>query len=159
MKPLPFDVVAAFLRLGEKYSIAVLTTDALTRLKYEYPSTLEARDQSEHDSMIKHPGFLGFWAQNTDVINLARGLRCAQCILPAAFHNAVEINHHRVVLEETRLDGSKVSLCSEDQVIAITGWIKGRELQRETLGWLVGEDDFMESLYDSCTKKPICTSV
>lgn len=42
---LPFAVVAAFLRLGNKYDIEVLRVDALKRLFHEIPSNLDTLDQ------------------------------------------------------------------------------------------------------------------
>lgn len=42
--PIPFQVVAAFVRLGRKYDIDVVLKDGLRRLYYEYPTTLENYD-------------------------------------------------------------------------------------------------------------------
>ncbi|KZP28193.1 hypothetical protein FIBSPDRAFT_817787 [Athelia psychrophila] len=39
--PLPIETVAAFLRLGKKYEIELLHAEALKRLRYEYPTTLD----------------------------------------------------------------------------------------------------------------------
>jgi len=52
--PLPFPVVAAFLRLGSKYEIEQPKTEAMARLTYEYPPCL-----GSFQGRIDNHG--GFW--------------------------------------------------------------------------------------------------
>lgn len=63
-EPLPMKVVAAFLRLGNKYDIELLRDDALKRLHYEYPSTLEEYDNCNRGSMIVQNSASDFIAAN-----------------------------------------------------------------------------------------------
>lgn len=147
---MPFDVVAAFLRLGEKYNITILKTDALTRLQYEFPSTLEQYDQANEWSMIENKH-----AVTRDTINLAREVHCVDYILPSAFHALCCENVHKAILEATRDDGSKSLLSPEDQVIVITGWAKGRDFQRRvSMRWLLSEEE-LPPLYEYCMTSPL----
>lgn len=41
--PMPLAIIAAFLRLGAKYDIGVLRTEALKRIYYQFPTNLAAR--------------------------------------------------------------------------------------------------------------------
>lgn len=43
-EPLPIVAVAALLRLGTKYDIEVLRTEAVKRLVYEFPTSLQDYD-------------------------------------------------------------------------------------------------------------------
>ena len=131
-----FDVVAAFLRLGDKYNIATLKKDAIMRLQYDFPSTLGGLGLDATDSMIKTNETTTTLAR--DAVNLAREVGCIDSILPWAFHVLGSHGIHKVVLEETRSDGSEVSLSPADQVIIITGWANGLRQQRQTMKWAYG---------------------
>ena len=128
-----FDVVAAFLRLGDKYNIATLKKDAIMRLQYDFPSTLGGLGLDATDSMIKTNETTTTLAR--DAVNLAREVGCIDSILPWAFHVLGSHGIHKVVLEGTRSDGSRVSLSSADQAIIITGWANGLRQQRQTMKW------------------------
>src|SRR5882762_6695162 len=44
-EPHPISVIAAFLRLGKKYGIDQLRSEAVIRLSFHFPTTLEERDK------------------------------------------------------------------------------------------------------------------
>jgi hypothetical protein len=86
-EPLPFDILAAFLRLGRKYAIKPLFAKALAHLTVTFSSSL---DQYTNDDSRKHIAFtdldnvqLGEIVINTIV--LAHELHLPSLILPAAF--------------------------------------------------------------------------
>jgi hypothetical protein len=75
-------MVAAFLRLGGKYDFRGLHSEAVQRLSYDYPKTLEDFDSSGGGRRVK-------WYFNiaTDSIALARECDLTS-ILPVAFYRA-----------------------------------------------------------------------
>ncbi|KAF7967492.1 hypothetical protein HWV62_34059 [Athelia sp. TMB] len=65
--PLPINVIAAFLRMGHKYDIDVIRDEALQRLYYESPTTLEDWVNLDAWSMIVRSPRV-----NAQIANLAR---------------------------------------------------------------------------------------
>lgn len=59
LKPIPFVVISAFLRLGTKYEIEVLRSEAIDRLAHEYPFTLEDYDRQSINSNTIDGGHCG----------------------------------------------------------------------------------------------------
>lgn len=82
MKALPFEVVAAFLRIGQKYSIEILKAEAASRLTYEYPSSPDAWNSLVEYSMIERNECL-----DVDTINFTHETQCSARITPMAFCN------------------------------------------------------------------------
>jgi len=80
---MPFDVVAAFLRLGSKYFIEGLRLDALNRLNYEYPINFQPMGRNSTLLLKCYQGI------SFDVINLARQNNILS-ILPAAFYDCFD---------------------------------------------------------------------
>ena len=82
---LPFSAVAAMLRLGTKYDFNHLRTEALYRLRAEFPSTLQEWEflPSEYTHMQNQGGIL------FDIVNLAleQGLFS---ILPVAYYLCIQ---------------------------------------------------------------------
>jgi hypothetical protein len=77
----------AFLRLGRKYDIQQLYSEALTRLEFEFPSTLEQYDRSSAYSwtLILSSGVHAGYTLVSAVINLGRENDILH-ILPLAFY-------------------------------------------------------------------------
>lgn len=122
IKPIPFKVVAAFLRLGEKYSLETLKADATARLTYEFPSTLDA-----YDSMVDNTMVGG--CDPVSVIQLARQTQSLRRVLPTAFYFVQDIKS---------ITTKKLS--AEDQAAFVSGWCKAVKAQQEsTFVWLFQE--------------------
>ncbi|KAJ7758318.1 hypothetical protein B0H16DRAFT_1535796 [Mycena metata] len=85
--PLPFDVIAAFLRLGLKYKIQPFFDSALSRLRVAFPASLE--EYIDQGTRTKHivfndPKNVQRGEIIVDTILLARELRLL-ALLPSAF--------------------------------------------------------------------------
>ena len=129
--PVPFDVVAAFLRLGLKYNIESLRDEATTRLTYEFPSSLEIYDCMVDGGMIE----LGDSVAN-DTINLLRECQYSTHILPIAFYFQAQETppFHKTEISD---DGKQVQLSPEDKSTLLEGWLRIVKAQREhTYAWL-----------------------
>lgn len=128
-------MVAAFLRLGLKYNIEVLKTEASSRLAHHFPTSLEVYGDRD-DAMIT-PDRL----QPIMAINLARECRGMDRILPMAFFRLVVGFSFQGIL------------CSDippdDRNIAIVGWESAVQAQaQETMRWLFQLDS--GELYSEC---------
>lgn len=137
-KAIPFAVVAAFLRLGSKYSIQSLTAEATERLMYEFPTNLDNYDKNKDYSMIEKAGFTV-----EKVINLVRKTQQLTRILPLAFYYLVKRTdaQNRYYAPE-RADDRELSFSHEEQKVYIRGWtmcIKAQ--QKHTYQWLFQEVD------------------
>lgn len=62
------DIVTAFLRLGRKYDLEGLRVEALQRIFYETPTTIEDYDGLDDGSQIERSPGSAFWL---DMVNLA----------------------------------------------------------------------------------------
>lgn len=144
-------MVAAFLRLGKKYNFAKLHEDALQRLIYEFPSTLEQRDANMPTAMIE----LTSTGDYFDIISLAREHNILS-ILPCAFFLCIipEEDFLKTILHGyTREDGSTAKLCQDDQHKCLLGWQKIVKTQAlTTYSWLDNA-----TLYDGCSSSARCT--
>ena len=117
LKPLPFHIVASFLRLGRKYDIQLLLNEAIARLTYEFPSTLAHYDAMEDFSMIEDSSTLIY-----DTIRLARDSDLPS-VLPSAFLICCQIHSFKEIFDGMhRSDGRHATLSPEDQRICILGW-------------------------------------
>lgn len=149
-KPLPINVIAAFLRLGKKYEIELLHADALKRLHYEYPSTLEDLDQCNRYSMIDENYSTG----TTIVIaNLAREQGLLR-ILPLAFYRCCQLYTAKWLAAGFRYP--LATLSSDDALVCFIGWTSLASLQSvTTLAWI----DSPTSTYMNCTSPVSCARV
>jgi hypothetical protein len=149
----PFAVVAAFLRLGSKYEIAQLRSEAVKRLSIEYPSELD-----KWDSVVVTP-----WAEiqshkgiHFNVVNLAREVGLTS-ILPAAYYSACEINGFEQILEGAcGEDDQLVTLSVENQKVCMRGWGSLVRTQHDqTFKWLATQDD---TLFQACRSREKCNN-
>jgi len=117
-RPQPFPILAAFLRLGTKYEIAQLRSEAMERLSAEYPSQLEKWDErcARSKAQIKPRRGLDF-----DVINLALEAN-ALSLLPAAFYSyLMDYDCEEVLGGIIREDLSVAKLSDEYREVCIRG--------------------------------------
>lgn len=139
---MPFDAVAAFLRLGLKYRIDVLNKEAIARLTYEFPTSLEDFDDNVRFRMISDDNDILVKA-----INLARECLCINSILPVAFYRL--ITEHEVHTDLLATDSPQ---SPEDHIIAMAGWYRAVHAQDTlTMRWLLHHDEPpQKNLYQWC---------
>lgn len=141
----PFCVLAAFLRLGTKYEIEQLRSEAVNRISVEYPSQLDQWDtfQSKKSTMSQmHPE-----RSNTfDVINLAQEINMPS-LLPAAFYTCVANYDIQEVLDGiVRDDGSLATLPTTSQHKCMQGLHRLLKKQmQETFVWM--DERFISESY------------
>ncbi|KAJ7762115.1 hypothetical protein B0H16DRAFT_1529720 [Mycena metata] len=107
--PLPFNVIAAFLRLGHKYKIQPFFDSALSRLRVAFPASLE--EYIDQGTRTKHivfsdPKNVQRGEIIVDTILLARDLGLL-ALLPSAFwfaatHLEFTHNHSRAISDTDR---------------------------------------------------------
>ncbi len=161
---LSFPAVAAMLRLGSKYDFVQLREEALLRLRFEFPSTLQEWDRlpSEYTHILEQKGIL------FDIINLALEQGIVS-ILPPAYYLCIEdivsqvfkqyaslkYQQNEIFLGEMRDDGSITHLPPETQRACILGKEKIlTEQANATLAWL--DNEFIS---DDCFNPKQCTNV
>ncbi|KAJ7132701.1 hypothetical protein C8R46DRAFT_923984 [Mycena filopes] len=129
-QPLPFDVVAAFLRLGRKYAIKPLYDDALSRLTAVFPPSLTQYVDSKMSDHIQFPDPDDANRRGQiviDTIILARELT-VPALLPAAFWFAAtrleSLAHpHTALLSEA--DRDRILLAAKPLSIAYATYLFG----------------------------------
>jgi hypothetical protein len=105
-KCLPFPVIASLVRLGRKYDFEKLLCEAVDRLKFEYPATLDNYDLLKTGKPVRRPMTrVKFYdGIHFDVITLSREneiysvLPCAYyrsaATLPEVSYNPTQLHHH-----------------------------------------------------------------
>ena len=134
-EPQPFSLIAAFFRLGTKYEIPHLRSEAIKRLIHDYPLTLKDWDHYDmRDVIIWEPG------QHFSVANFAREVGLTS-ILPAAFYFACETYSLVEILEGVRDDGHYAILSAENQKACLRGRERLIETQHShTFKWMDATD-------------------
>lgn len=147
---MPVAVVAAFLRLGNKYDIEVLRDEALKRLFYELPTDFHSLTKLDSFSMIEN---VVWW--ELDLVNIAReqGLRSA---LPMAMYCCCNIWHQDEIPGGIlRDDGTRCLLSLEDERTCVMAYMPLMKLQGETTyAWLTHPG----SKYPECKTPSKCIS-
>ncbi|KAJ7188710.1 hypothetical protein C8R46DRAFT_1055562 [Mycena filopes] len=135
-KTLPFPVVAALVRLGLKYAFEDLLANAVERLTYENPATVQEYDACCATGSKRIEFYPGIFF---DVITLARENNLPR-LLPAAFNRAISDYPLASVFDGfPRPDGTRALLSSCDQkavVLARDKFIQAQQKVDGTLGWL-----------------------
>ncbi|KAJ7287173.1 hypothetical protein C8J57DRAFT_578563 [Mycena rebaudengoi] len=153
-KALPLAVIGAHVRLGRKYGFKDLLNDALQRLTFEYPTTLEEFDAlgdaaSYSTTRIAEPTGLP-----SDLVALATQNDLLY-ILPCAYYRAaIPVQG---VVSSPRGDDTSVTLSPLAQETCILGREKLVQTQFKsgnTLGWLHTQDDPAPG--DGCTNMSAC---
>ncbi|KIM83562.1 hypothetical protein PILCRDRAFT_429401 [Piloderma croceum F 1598] len=129
-------LVAAFLRLGIKYEIPHLRSEAVKRLIHEYPLTLEKWIDCDmrNDIMLER-------GAHFSVANLAREVGLTS-ILPAALYFVCEVYSFVEILEGIRRDdGQHVILSADNQKACLRGRERLIEAQHsQTFKWMDATD-------------------
>ena len=150
----PFESVAAFLRLGTKYSIRQLRMQAMKLLFAEYPTTLEKWDVTAPKD---HPRIRYESGIHFRVANLASEVGL-HAILPAClYYHFEDTDGHDNILNGSFEDGQLVAeLSPENKLIALRGWFRLLKKQHETTyKWL----DTDGSLFPGCQTMQKCDVV
>ena len=130
---LSFTVVSAFLRLGRKYEIEHLQSEALRRLRKDHPSNLRAYDKLSQKTTC----VVGYRGKAADVIRLAHETNIYS-ILPAVLYDCCkDYTYEELLTGRHRPDGSIATLTYDDQKLCILGKEKLiRKQAVETFSWL-----------------------
>ncbi|KAJ7020156.1 hypothetical protein C8F04DRAFT_974669 [Mycena alexandri] len=135
---LPFDVVAALLRLGRKYDICVAKENALWRIRHEFPAVLDLWDELEAGIRMQKIQYRSTLV--LDMLSLAYegGVSSSVPILAACclrtFDMATLLRN-----EVQRKDGSYVVLSDPMKRALLNASERILELEFELFGWL-GDD-------------------
>ncbi|KIM76197.1 hypothetical protein PILCRDRAFT_652388 [Piloderma croceum F 1598] len=129
---LPMHVVETYLRLGTKYHMEEFRTQAVKRLSYEFPATLEELDTMDNHSRIN--ACASYADEIFTVINLARSHDLPR-VLPWAFTAACGLLSFEDIFRKT--GPTQPYLSQEDQQICVVGWRRLLKEQRlTTFAWL-----------------------
>jgi hypothetical protein len=148
--PLPISVIAAFLRLGDKYGIDQLRSEAVSRLTSVFSTTLEERDRNwERKSSIITD--IEYTRSLFTAVNLGRECNLPS-VLPAAMHACSSVQAKYILRGVHFGDGTRCIMSPADQEACITGRLILLERQgTKTLKWL----DPKES-YAGCYQPQAC---
>ncbi|KZP11464.1 hypothetical protein FIBSPDRAFT_837642 [Athelia psychrophila] len=123
--PLPFEMIAAFLRLGRKYDMEEVRTEALSRLYREFPTTLQEFDKAQHWSAVKHTPGIYF-----DIANLAREHNLLSVLPCALFRCYMRVDD--VTKGIARRDGTIATLSRVNERACLAAFRPILQLQYET---------------------------
>lgn len=140
---MPIKVVAAFLRLGQKYDFEAIRIEALHRIFYEVPTTLEDYDTLKTGSQIQKTSVL-FWI---DMLTVAHEHNL-QSVLPFALYmcSTMIFFGSSTISEETDCDEYKARLAIDDRMKCLSSYRTLLRTQNDTtFAWLDCED-----AYGSC---------
>lgn len=136
--------------MGQKYDIKIIPAEALSRLHYEYPLTLEDNDTNVPESMIPY----SVWA-DVDIANLAREQNLLSLLPVALYALCCEIDATEFISGSCRDDGTTATLSPGDIYLCFAAWTTTLpKLQSETtLMWI-------DSLsWDHTCKKHGCNDI
>lgn len=146
--------MSAFLRLGRKYDIDVLRVEALRRVFYDVPTTLnefDSRYESNDKRMIIRSGSL--WL---DIVNLARE-HDLQSVIPLALYLCcclLDRPGGNILKGLRREDGTDALLSTGDQLACYSSHRQLLRLQGTTAyAWLSAE-----GIQQSCQSPRVCSS-
>ncbi|KAJ7717992.1 hypothetical protein B0H16DRAFT_1337712 [Mycena metata] len=149
---LPFDVVAALLRLGSKYHISVAKENAIWRIRHEFPAVLDLWDEVEAGIRMQkiqyRPSLL------LDMLSLAYdgGVSSSVPILAACCLRTFDM---ATLLQDKiqREDGSYVVLSDPMKRALLNASERILEFELELFNWL--EDDWVIP-HEWCTTMTTC---
>ncbi|KZP28181.1 hypothetical protein FIBSPDRAFT_275953 [Athelia psychrophila] len=149
---LSITIIAAFLRLGTKYDIELLRAEALNRLHYEYPSTLEEYDKINKWSMIN-----GRWGDGTHfaVVNLAREQGLLS-VLPLSLYLSCcyPYSTSEIATGIPSDDGTTSRMLPDDLIRCLGAWNSiGIKQSTMTLAWI------NLPIYPNCKNSTQCTKL
>ncbi|KAJ7735755.1 hypothetical protein B0H16DRAFT_1764886 [Mycena metata] len=145
----PLGVVAAMLRLGLKYDIPESRKEALERLHYEFPATLDAWEKVDQLSKIQDQKGI-----HVDLLNLVLQCGVHSCVPALGFACLNEFYTLEMLLGGVRRDdGSRAALLIQPCAMLIVALERLLLFQRESLSWLKDEAIVPD---DSCMSQSLC---
>lgn len=149
-KPLSIEVVAAFLRLGNKYGIEVLRAEALKQLYRQYPSTLENYDNLDNSLSVDQSRW-----DHIDAVNLAREQGLLS-VLPLALYECCKAHAMKILASGIpRGDGTTAVLSPTSMLACFAAWEDLAEMQSETtLSWIYNSAGSY-----CCESEPSCAGI
>ncbi|KAJ7125105.1 hypothetical protein C8R44DRAFT_980335 [Mycena epipterygia] len=137
---LPLPVVAALIRLGRKYDFRELLDQAVERLTFENPMTLEKYDALIKDGKNYGPTRIVYYrGMFYDILTLARENNILS-VLPCAYYRSLIYHTQEDSFDGIpRMDGSLAALAPIDQRRCVVGRTKLLKVQLEPgypRGWL-----------------------
>ncbi|KAJ7759164.1 hypothetical protein B0H16DRAFT_1370195, partial [Mycena metata] len=139
-KAVPFEVVAALIRLGRKYEFRGLLDSAVERVTCEHPTTLEEYDALHGEDCLGPYHFksvVDYLGIEFDVLALVRENNIMTA-LPCAYHRILKYPHKQL-FEGIDTGDALVTLSPLDQKLCSLGRekiIAAQMLPGFTLGWL-----------------------
>ncbi|KAL4062036.1 hypothetical protein V8B97DRAFT_1107250 [Scleroderma yunnanense] len=156
--PMPFSVLTAFLRLGEKYEIKTLYNEAKARLAKCYPSSVT--DLTSAKESMKN-SLTGSDPHHFRVINVAREVGLLS-VLPAAMYLCLLECPPQTISDGYETSDGHCSLSPANQSVCIAVQDSLASLRRQSFQWL-GASQFARlqshrSTRNACSDKPECLS-
>ncbi|KZP29334.1 hypothetical protein FIBSPDRAFT_927094 [Athelia psychrophila] len=108
-EPLPISVIAAFVRLGQKYQIDAVLSEALRRLYYEFPVDLSQLDEIHTNAVNGTAIIIKKNSVYIDVANLALEQNLLS-VLPLALQHCSTARSHTIVKGVKREDHTVATL-------------------------------------------------
>lgn len=147
--------IAAFLRLGQKYDIEFISAEGITRLVYEYPSTLQKFDAvRDQFTLIQAIGVE--YSVDGEVIALAQADSTPNLerVLPSAFYSLCGRDDFKEVFGD--FGQSDVRYPNNVRKAYVLGWKALIEAQADTtFSWLQCVNSSASS---SCISRSTCNS-
>ncbi|KAJ7185846.1 hypothetical protein C8R46DRAFT_387584 [Mycena filopes] len=144
----PVAVVASMLRLGRKYDIPESREDALSRLHYEYPTSLEAWVEVPPKLSKIQPQK----AVQIDLLNLVIECGVQSCV-PTLGFACLNYNLETLIAGVKRDDGSTATLSVGLWLKLVVALVRILFYQRQSLAWLK-EDGIVP--HTSCKLRKAC---
>ncbi|KAJ7196474.1 hypothetical protein GGX14DRAFT_672488 [Mycena pura] len=148
---LPFDVVAAMVRLGKKYEMAAIKNNATWRIHYEFPNTLHSwiEVQNKLTKIESQPGMM------LDLLNLVYEYEIRSSVPTLAFNCLDMMSLEHLMKDETRRpDGSCVHLAPHIKLTLAIAVERIANQQRTSFQWL---DDDTILPHPQCNSRTECT--
>ncbi|KAJ7196475.1 hypothetical protein GGX14DRAFT_672490 [Mycena pura] len=148
---LPFDVVAAMVRLGRKYEMAAVKNNATWRIHYEFPNTFNSWVQVRNGltKIELQPGRI------LDLLNLVYEYEIRSSVPTLAFECLNTASLECLMKDETRRrDGSCVSLAPHIKLTLAIAVERIVNQQRTLFQWL---DDDTILPHTQCDSRTDCT--
>lgn len=154
--PLPESVVCAYLNVGTKYEIESLRTEAINRLTFEFPVTLEKWDESiQADSRNEMAVIFGEPKITTwYLLDLVRSNHISRCQPTLFYQTAAFVPVENSIADLPDEESGAVLL--PDQRVLLVGLHRILKVQvMETFHWLT-QDHTNDDLYAECRHRLDC---
>jgi hypothetical protein len=140
------------LRLGRKYDIQQLQAEALRRLTFEFPSTLEEFDRLGIAYTLIDGDGINLATFFLTIIHIARESDCLSVLPTVLFQFCERFGVKGMIGALQQSDGTGYEMSLADQRLAVAGWHTLIEMQaKETFIWLVNND--------GCSQPDVCGKI